>query len=96
MAIERRSYTPAEEIALTTQVEGCCPLCGTAYDVYRFGAAELNGESGVRNAGDFFERFFKLYKLPVHKKLPSQYRTLRLEVLVFILVRWQFWLESHS
>ena len=30
MALERRSYTPAEEIALTTQVEGCCPLCGTA------------------------------------------------------------------
>ena len=30
MTIERRSYTPAEEIALTTQVEGCCPLCGTA------------------------------------------------------------------
>ena len=29
MALERRSYTPAEEIALTTQVEGCCPLCGT-------------------------------------------------------------------
>lgn len=41
------------------------------YDVYRFGAVELNGESGVRNAGDFFERLFKLYKLPVHKKLPS-------------------------
>jgi hypothetical protein len=41
------------------------------YDVYRFGAAELNGESGVRDAGDFFERLFKLYKLPVHKKLPS-------------------------
>jgi hypothetical protein len=30
VALERRSYTPAEEIALTTQVEGCCPLCGTA------------------------------------------------------------------
>lgn len=30
MTLERRSYTPAEEIALTTQVEGCCPLCGTA------------------------------------------------------------------
>jgi hypothetical protein len=29
VALERRSYTPAEEIALTTQVEGCCPLCGT-------------------------------------------------------------------
>jgi uncharacterized protein YbaR (Trm112 family) len=29
MALERRSYTTAEEIALTTQVEGCCPLCGT-------------------------------------------------------------------
>ncbi len=29
MALDRRSYTPAEEIALTTQVEGCCPLCGT-------------------------------------------------------------------
>lgn len=29
MALERRSYRPAEEIALTTQVEGCCPLCGT-------------------------------------------------------------------
>jgi HNH endonuclease len=28
MAFERRSYTPAEEIALTTQVEGYCPLCG--------------------------------------------------------------------
>ena len=30
MALERRSYTKAEEIALTTQVEGCCPLCGAA------------------------------------------------------------------
>ena len=30
MALERRSYTTAEEIALTTQVESCCPLCGTA------------------------------------------------------------------
>ena len=30
MALERRTYTPAEEIALTTQVEGYCPLCGTA------------------------------------------------------------------
>ena len=30
MTLERRSFTPAEEIALTTQVEGCCPLCGTA------------------------------------------------------------------
>jgi hypothetical protein len=29
VALERRSYTPAEEIALATQVEGCCPLCGT-------------------------------------------------------------------
>jgi hypothetical protein len=29
VAFERRSFTPAEEIALTTQVEGCCPLCGT-------------------------------------------------------------------
>ncbi len=29
MALERHSYTPAEVIALTTQVEGCCPLCGT-------------------------------------------------------------------
>jgi hypothetical protein len=28
VALERRSYTQAEEIALTTQVEGCCPLCG--------------------------------------------------------------------
>jgi hypothetical protein len=28
MALERRSYTQAEEIALTTQVESCCPLCG--------------------------------------------------------------------
>jgi len=28
VALERRTYTPAEEIALTTQVEGCCPLCG--------------------------------------------------------------------
>ncbi|WP_158793814.1 ABC-three component system protein [Granulicella sp. L60] len=28
MALERRSYTQAEEIALNTQVEGCCPLCG--------------------------------------------------------------------
>lgn len=27
MALERRSYTPAEEIALITQVEGYCPLC---------------------------------------------------------------------
>lgn len=30
MALDRRSYTTAEELALTTQVEGCCPLCGTA------------------------------------------------------------------
>ena len=30
MALERRSYTPAEEVAILTQVEGCCPLCGTA------------------------------------------------------------------
>jgi hypothetical protein len=30
VALERRSYTPAEAIALTTQVEGYCPLCGTA------------------------------------------------------------------
>ncbi len=30
MALERRSYTRTEEIALNTQVEGCCPLCGTA------------------------------------------------------------------
>jgi HNH endonuclease len=30
VALERRSYTTAEELALTTQVEGCCPLCGTA------------------------------------------------------------------
>jgi hypothetical protein len=29
MALERRSYTPAEEIALIAQVESCCPLCGT-------------------------------------------------------------------
>jgi hypothetical protein len=29
MALARRSYTPAEEIALATQVEGYCPLCGT-------------------------------------------------------------------
>jgi hypothetical protein len=28
MALQRRSYTPAAEIALTTQVESCCPLCG--------------------------------------------------------------------
>lgn len=28
MAITRRTYTPAEQIALTTQVEGRCPLCG--------------------------------------------------------------------
>jgi hypothetical protein len=30
VALERRSYTQAEEIALNTQVEGCCPLCGVA------------------------------------------------------------------
>jgi uncharacterized protein YbaR (Trm112 family) len=30
VALERRSYTQADEIALTTQVDGCCPLCGTA------------------------------------------------------------------
>ena len=30
MSLERRSYTTAEEITLTTQVESCCPLCGTA------------------------------------------------------------------
>jgi hypothetical protein len=30
MTLERRSYTTAEEIALTTQVEGCCPLCGAS------------------------------------------------------------------
>jgi len=29
VALARRSYTQAEEIALNTQVEGCCPLCGT-------------------------------------------------------------------
>lgn len=29
MTLERRSYSPAEELALTTQVEGLCPLCGT-------------------------------------------------------------------
>lgn len=29
MALERRTYTTAEELALTTQVDGCCPLCGT-------------------------------------------------------------------
>ena len=29
MPLERRSYTPAEELSLTTQVDGCCPLCGT-------------------------------------------------------------------
>lgn len=27
MTLERRSYTRAEELSLTTQVEGCCPLC---------------------------------------------------------------------
>jgi hypothetical protein len=29
MPLQRRSYTPAEELSLTTQVDGCCPLCGT-------------------------------------------------------------------
>lgn len=28
MALARRSYSKAEEIALGTQVEGCCPICG--------------------------------------------------------------------
>lgn len=41
------------------------------YDVYRFGASELSGETAFGRAGDFFERLFKLYKLPVHKKLSS-------------------------
>lgn len=27
MANRRRSYSQAEQVALTTQVEGCCPLC---------------------------------------------------------------------
>jgi hypothetical protein len=33
------------------------------YDVYRFGAVELDGESGLARAGDFFDRLFKLYRL---------------------------------
>lgn len=28
MSNARRKYTQAEEIALTTQVDSCCPLCG--------------------------------------------------------------------
>ena len=28
MDSERRAYTQAEEVALTTQVDGHCPLCG--------------------------------------------------------------------
>lgn len=30
MKSERRKFSPAEELALTTQVEGTCPLCGAA------------------------------------------------------------------
>lgn len=41
------------------------------YDVYRFGAAELSGEQAFARTGDFFKRLFKLYKLPVHKKLAT-------------------------
>ena len=34
------------------------------YDVYRFGAAELDANTGFVRAAKFFERLFKLYKLP--------------------------------
>lgn len=27
MTLKRRKYSPAEEVSLTTQVDGCCPLC---------------------------------------------------------------------
>ncbi|MBU2524145.1 HNH endonuclease [Patescibacteria group bacterium] len=30
MTNKRRNYSPAEELSLTTQVEGICPLCGKA------------------------------------------------------------------
>jgi len=41
------------------------------YDVYRFGAVELSAEQGFHQASDFFERLFRFYKLPVHRKLST-------------------------
>jgi hypothetical protein len=41
------------------------------YDVYRFGGAELDGNPGFARAGDFFERLFKLHKVPVLKTVPT-------------------------
>lgn len=35
------------------------------YDVYRFGAFELDGEIGIARASNFFERLFKLYKVDI-------------------------------
>jgi hypothetical protein len=40
----------------------------SGYDVYRFGAAELNEVNGFSVASDFFDRLFKLYKLPISKE----------------------------
>lgn len=35
------------------------------YDVYRFGAAELNETTGYTSATDFFERLFRLHKIDI-------------------------------
>jgi hypothetical protein len=47
------------------------------YGVYRFGGMELMGERGLVRAGDFFERLFRLYKLPICKSMHAAQKPAR-------------------